>query len=198
MLKRFLLAVFAIQLCCAAKRNEVAVFETVGCWKQMMNYVSDNSNCIQTIALGFGGVAFGIRSTFQILELILEFVFKSRAEAALYQSQLIRLKAELKRMEDRHLDGHKDMQDKHKAMEDKLAAKHQAIKDKLTAELKAMEDKLAAERELRASEVALARSEAVKEFLLLGGPYFNAHTLIKILGPEKSNLETKEHDEPDK
>ncbi len=142
-------------------------------------------------SLGFGGVAFGIRSTFQILE----FVFKSRAEAALYQSQLIRLKAELKRMEDRRLDGHKDM---YKAMEDKLAAKHKTLKDKLTAELKAIKDKLAAERELRASEVALARSEAVKEFLLLGGPYFNAHTLIKILGPGKSNLETKEHDEPDK
>jgi hypothetical protein len=173
--KRFLLAVFAIQLCCAAKRNEVAVLETVGCWKQMVNYVSDNSNCIQTIALGFGGVAFGIRSTFQILE----FVFKPRAEVALYQSQLIRLKAELKRMEDRRLDEHK------------------AIKDKLAAELKAMQDKLAAERELRASEVALARSEAVKEFLLLGGTDFYANTLIKILGLEKSNLETKENDEPD-
>ena len=190
--KRFLLAAFAIQLCCAAKRNEVAVLETVGSWKQMVNYVSDNSNFFQTIALGFGGVAFGIRSTFQILE----FVFKPRAEAALYQSQLISLKAELKRMEDRRLVGLKDMQDKHKAMqdklaaehkamEDKLAAKHQAIKDKLTAELKAMEDKLAAERELRASEVALARSEAVKEFLLLGGTDFYAHTLIKILAARK-------------
>jgi hypothetical protein len=69
------------------------------------------------------------------------------------------------------------------------------MEDRRLAELKVMENKLAAERELRAFEVTLARSEAVKEFLLMGGVDFYTHTLTKVLeAREKRNEKNEKND----
>ena len=56
----------------------------------------------------------------------------------------------------------------------KLEEKHISTENIRVAEMRA-------ERQLRASEVALARSEALKEFLLLGGTEYYAQILSQIL-----------------
>ncbi len=196
------MALFAIQQCLAVGEESSTMalqhIEKVDIWKHIVSSVSNNRNLIQTIALAFGGVAFGIRSTLQVLELL----FKSRTEMYRlihdvqterqsriseqsmrttelklvedkYKSELKAMEAELKAMDYRRSAELKAMEYGYatdmNAMEDKHAAEMKAMGERHAKELKLMEDKLVAERASRASEVTFARSEAVKEFLILGG-----------------------------
>ncbi len=215
---------FAIQQCLAAgdaaETSTVALRQSekvAAYWKHVVSSMNENHGLIQTIALSFGGVAFGIRSIFQALDLL----FKTRTEIYRliydvqterqsriseqsmrtmelklvedrYKSELKAMDAELKAMDYRRAAEIKAMEYGRsadlKAVEDKHAAELKAMGEKHAAELKLMEDKLVAERVSRASEVALARSEAVKEFLILGGTGNYAHALKRVLDDrEKQN-----------
>ena len=91
-------------------------------------------------------------------------------------------------IEERRLAELKVMEEREKNIEERRLAELKVI-------IKTMEDKLAAERELRASEVTLARSEAVKEFLLMGGFDFYAHSLTKVLEAREKRKRENEKNE---
>ncbi len=92
------------------------------------------------------------------------------------------MESELRKMEERRL---AELRAMDKEMQNKLEAEQELR----IAELREMQGKLAAERELRTSAVTFARSEAVKDFLLLGGKDFYAHTLKKVLEDRDKKME---------